>query len=499
LNEPKDEVRIEMPDDREHDESARLLGNQNAPTAESQERALARQKDSLIKNLENRTGPEVQESFPQGSELQVEPEKPKRPVVKHELELDLKNPPFNVFKLYRMKGDKRIDVGEWKGGLKILSAKNKEPKDDLNKIFAPTEYHVRLYILEAFQLVPKDADGSNDPYLIVRCGNQVFDRIDLRKEGTSRPGFFDVIQFNTTFPTASSVTVEVWDYDLGSASDLIGRTRLDLESRINCPDWKALSPMKPIEYRTLWNPSSANAQGQIAMWVDIMTPQEARTIPVENITPPAPVDYELRCIVWETRKVPFKDATMSDIFVTAYPEGAKPQYTDTHWRSENGEGKFNWRMNFRVTVPNAIPKFKVQIWDKDILNPNDAIAEANLNLRTFYMNTWNKKLSSAQLTRQWCVLSHPSSSTSMGEISLSFDLLTLEEASRRPAGKGREGPDALLPPVRPETSFNPFGNPFKSFQHILWGQNKGKIIGSCVVCCLLLIGLFVLLFFLRIL
>ena len=36
---------------------------------------------------------------------------------------------------------------------------------------------------------------------------------------------------------------------------------------------------------------------------------------------------------------------MSDIFVVGYPEGpgVKPQTTDTHWRSENGEGKFNYR------------------------------------------------------------------------------------------------------------------------------------------------------------
>lgn len=62
---------------------------------------------------------------------------------------------------------------------------------------------------------------------------------------------------------------------------------------------------------------------------------------------------------------------MSDIFVVAYPEGQKPQSTDTHWRSENGLGSFNWRMKFPITIPNPKPRFKIQIWDQDVLNPND--------------------------------------------------------------------------------------------------------------------------------
>jgi hypothetical protein len=28
--------------------------------------------------------------------------------------------------------------------------------------------------------------------------------------------------------------------------------------------------------RTLWNPSSSNAQGQIKLWVDILTPEEGK-------------------------------------------------------------------------------------------------------------------------------------------------------------------------------------------------------------------------------
>jgi len=70
------------------------------------------------------------------------------------------------------------------------------------------------------------------------------------------------------------------------------------------------------------------------MWIDILTPEEAKTIPVENCGPPPPKECELRVIIWETKNVVFKDEKSSDIFVICYPEGHKPQHTDTHWKSK---------------------------------------------------------------------------------------------------------------------------------------------------------------------
>ena len=44
----------------------------------------------------------------------------------------------------------------------------------------------------------------------------------------------------------------------------------------------------------MWNPCSSNPQGQIKLWVDILTPAEAQRSPPENIAPPLPVQYEMR-------------------------------------------------------------------------------------------------------------------------------------------------------------------------------------------------------------
>ena len=125
---------------------------------------------------------------------------------------------------------------------------------------------------------------------------------------------------------------------------------------------------------------------------------------------------------------------MSDIFVVGYIEGKEPQKTDIHWRSENGEGMFNWRMVFPVTLPYKNPRLKIQIsfcgsrgelgergasergsklttseiWDKDLLNPNDVIAEASLNLRGLFKKAFrDHNKHSHSIEKQFITLTHP--------------------------------------------------------------------------------------------
>lgn len=58
---------------------------------------------------------------------------------------------------------------------------------------------------------------------------------------------------------------------------------------------------------------------------------------------------------------------------------------------------FNWRMKFPLNLPGRFERLKIQVWDKDYLNPNDAICEANLNLKVGRART--------------CALSHALSGT----------------------------------------------------------------------------------------
>lgn len=74
----------------------------------------------------------------------------------------------------------------------------------------------------------------------------------------------------------------------------------------------------------------------------------------------------------------------------------KPQFTDTHYDSLNGEGLFNWRFKFLFSYSKTenviiykvksafsldyeeqrvLPKLHLQIWDKDKLSSDDYIGK----------------------------------------------------------------------------------------------------------------------------
>jgi hypothetical protein len=92
---------------------------------------------------------------------------------------------------------------------------------------------------------------------------------------------------------------------LSEPHDLIGVSKLDLETRIFSEQWKAMK-IKPVEYRTLVNPTTrANIsqvigqlcpqivqkqlnmrviqfffQGKLELWVEILTSEQALAIPM---------------------------------------------------------------------------------------------------------------------------------------------------------------------------------------------------------------------------
>jgi len=188
---------------------------------------------------------------------------------------------------------------------------------------------------------------------------------------------------------------------------------------------------------------------------------------------------------------------MSDIYIAGYPEGQPPQKTDVHYRSEDGKGMFNWRMVFPLTLPCKFPRLKIQLWDKDLLNPNDVISEATLDLRGFYKRAYKgvRDASGSNvrygIDTQYVAMGHPNYNGVQGRCEMSVELLTDEEAKKRPVGLGRDAPNVdpfLAEPDRPKTSFGPF-SPFSYLKYVGWAQHKWKVIGACGCCFLLFIVL----------
>ena len=310
--------------------------------------------------------------------------------------------------------------------------------------------------------MPKDPNGKSDPYIKINAGKGKRQQIsgrDTHLSKTLSPDFYKFYEVPVVLPGDSLLSIQLWDFDmLAMNDDFIGETVVDVENRIFSPQWVALNP-KPREFRTLWSPSSTSPQGKIELWIDILTLEDSIRIRPTPLAPPAPLRGQVRCIVWNTKDVVFKDKESSDIFVRAEAEwSGKQKETDVHWRSLNGKGQFNWRMVFDVEIPCKTPRLKMQIWDKDMVGANDAIAEASLNLKGLLLKTYRAK-TTTELDHQWIAMVHPNFSGVQGRVEVTLQIMPDSDAKVKPAGDGRDAPNQfpeLDPPKRPNTSFAPW-------------------------------------------
>jgi hypothetical protein len=273
-------------------------------------------------------------------------------VVEIGLEDSMTIKPFDEITIFtgKKKGKKNNyrKVAKFKGLIRLTKIRNAPGGIDTNDLLSPKDVFVRLYVLRGRSLTPMDSNGKSDPYLVVSLGKNKESTRSNYCPATLNPDFFSAFEFPTLIPGVAELNVEVWDYD-GIGDDLIGSTTIDIEDRWFSKEWRMLKK-KPIEWRTLLNPSSSISQGKIELWVDIMSPSEARSNPMYQIAPPPKENYELRVIIWQCKDVTIKDETtqQNDLYVTGLLDlpGQRRQRTDTHLRSKMGFGSFNWRMKF---------------------------------------------------------------------------------------------------------------------------------------------------------
>ena len=136
---------------------------------------------------------------------------------------------------------------------------------------------IKVYILDAFCLSSRDNGSESDPYLIISCGNTVYNEQKNYQQDEPNPEFYKVYQFEGVFPGSAPLVIKLMDYDDLFGDELIGETSIDLEDRYFSSEWQCLKN-KPIEYRSLYHPSSSIPQGTLRMWFHI--------IPV-NVTAPS--------------------------------------------------------------------------------------------------------------------------------------------------------------------------------------------------------------------
>lgn len=100
------------------------------------------------------------------------------------------------------------------------------------------------------------------------------------------------------------------------------------------------------------------------MWVEVLTLEEARKMPMSRLQVESKDEYEIRLIIWETRDVPLVNGDSVDIYmkVTFDPTGwagtGIEKKTDIHYASKDGRGVFNYRFKFDLETPCTFPRLK---------------------------------------------------------------------------------------------------------------------------------------------
>uniref|UniRef100_A0A8C8EFE9 Dysferlin n=1 Tax=Otus sunia TaxID=257818 RepID=A0A8C8EFE9_9STRI len=147
----------------------------------------------------------------------------------------------HTFKLYRGRSQDSNDdpsvVGEFKGSFKIYPL-----PDDPRVPVPPRQFHqlpargpqeclVRVYIIRAFNLQPKDANGKCDPYVKISVGKKSINDQENYLPCTLEPVFGKMFELSCTLPLEKDLKITLYDYDLLSKDEKIGETVIDLENR----------------------------------------------------------------------------------------------------------------------------------------------------------------------------------------------------------------------------------------------------------------------------
>ncbi|KAM8953379.1 otoferlin isoform 2-T2 [Pelodytes ibericus] len=293
-----------------------------------------------------------------------------------------------------------------------------------------------------------------------------------------------------------------------------------------------------VETRPLLNPDKPGIeQGRLEMWVDMFPMDMPAPGPAIDISPRKPKSFELRIIIWNTDEVILEDDAfmtgekMSDIYVKGWLKGQQEdkQDTDVHYHSLTGEGNFNWRFLFpfdylmaeeKIVISKKESMFSwdeteykiparltLQVWDADHFSADDFLGAIELDLNRFPRGAKTAKQCSIDMVapevdlpmvsifkqkrvKGWWPFVARNENDELeltGKVEAELHLLSAEEAEKCPAGLGRNEPDPLEKPNRPDTSFIWFLNPLKSIKYLICNRYKWLIIK--IVLALLLLAM----------
>uniref|UniRef100_H3D0Y8 Dysferlin, limb girdle muscular dystrophy 2B (autosomal recessive) n=1 Tax=Tetraodon nigroviridis TaxID=99883 RepID=H3D0Y8_TETNG len=195
-----------------------------------------------------------------------------------------------TFKLYRGKtrdeGEDPSVVGEFKGMFKIYPL-----PDDPSTPAPPRQFRklppngieeclVRVYIVQAQGLQPKDTNGKCDPYVKITLGKKTVNDHENYIPCTLDPIFGKMFELTCSLPLEKDLRVMVYDHDLLTKDEKIGETVIDLENRF-------LS-----KYGALCGLPQSYCVSGVNQWRDQLTPRQLLHKVCERKNLPKPVYHE---------------------------------------------------------------------------------------------------------------------------------------------------------------------------------------------------------------
>ncbi|KAM9462377.1 myoferlin isoform 1-T1 [Clarias gariepinus] len=177
----------------------------------------------------------------------------------------------NTFKLLRGKTDTGEDdpsvVGEFKGSFKLYPLSDDPavplPPQQFRELpdSGPQECIVRIYVIRAVDLQPKDNNGLCDPYIKIALGRKTMDDRDNYIPNTVNPVFGRMFEMSCFLPQDKDLKISLYDFDLLTRDEKVGETVIDLENRLlsrfgsycGLPQTYCISG--PNQWRDQWKPS----------------------------------------------------------------------------------------------------------------------------------------------------------------------------------------------------------------------------------------------------
>ncbi|XP_077062218.1 myoferlin isoform X6 [Siphateles boraxobius] len=146
-----------------------------------------------------------------------------------------------TFKLQRGKRESDSDdpavVGEFKGSFKVYPL-----PDDPGVAPPPRQFRelpdsvsqecvVRIYVVQAIDLQPKDNNGKCDPYIKISLGKNSIEDRDNYVPYALNPVFGRMFEMTCFLPQDKDLKIAVYDFDLLTRDEKVGETVIDLENR----------------------------------------------------------------------------------------------------------------------------------------------------------------------------------------------------------------------------------------------------------------------------